>query len=151
MEIELVNILFSLLQLCTWCHCSHIFPQILISNIFKSMLESSLIDISVEIRITQWMHNVAFWAQLLCLLARIYCVNGFTYCQSCYFFYRPWAFRKHFTALCVVCVQGKRPKIMSKTSPCSFFFSTFSALAFKATQWRILPNELALKKKLIPE
>ena len=27
MEIELVNILFSLLQLSTWCHCSYILPK----------------------------------------------------------------------------------------------------------------------------
>lgn len=67
MEIELVNILFSLLQRSTWCQCLYIPPKFWFPISVTTDSEPLFIDNTVEMFIAQWMHNVAFWVQLLYL------------------------------------------------------------------------------------
>lgn len=72
MEIELVNILFSLLQLSTWRQCLYILPKFWFSISVRTDPKPLFIDNTVEMFITEWMHNAAFTVQLLYLEFHVY-------------------------------------------------------------------------------
>lgn len=80
MEIELVNILFSLLQLSTWCQCSYILPKFWFPISLRT--DWSLFSLTSVLRFLSLGECIMLHFEPICC---VYCRQGFTCCQYCLF------------------------------------------------------------------
>lgn len=76
MEIELVNILFSLLQLSTWCQCSYILPKFWFPISLRT--DWSLFSLTSVLRFLSLGECIMLHFESSCC---VYCRQGFTCCQ----------------------------------------------------------------------